>query len=533
MRKVAYTNHIGRTSRDTHSGKNTAICNLADLAAAEKHNNHDYTQEEVDRMQSDINLDLKHYNSQYIMVDGQLVEVDGHIDLEANVRKIYEEQFGAAVDEYNQRQTAAGHPGRQIQSYIDKISESKQQEVAVEGLIQFGSLEDWEGKSMKEKQAVVPLLLQALQDTIGELDQEDAEFILAGASIHLNEGTPHLHYVGVPVQHAERAKNGPKVKVGKTAVFTQETLGTGLQDNVRAKIEPKLIETFGWEFEEKKAGRNKDLTKNQIANEKLQHEIQRREQEGRDARERLGLINNEIDMTLEGLGLAIEEYGDSRIEEVLQDPDGYSNILFLIAECDADRLAELDEEGHQLKQEMLRDAMQRSQGPVKEDLDRKIQRFKTNGLTWQERQEKWIEYKEVSEKFWAFRKEMQERMGDAYRRAYDADRAYYDTLYFLKKNHGFLVTIIGICVLMYQADKANRMNERIKELKQKEHELKIYTSCFSTFSRVYRDDLKAGKMPSDHIMDLMTEVVQDLDNECQQFQSRRIGVSRPRGMDRD
>lgn len=537
MKQVAYTNHIGRTSRDKHSGKNTAICTLADLAAAEKHNNHDYTPEEVAKMQSDINLDLKDYNSQYIVVDGKLTKIDGHINLEANVRKIYEDQFAAAVEEYNQRQVAAGHPGRQIQSYVDKISDSKQQEVAVEGLIQFGSLEDWEGKSMEEKQRVAPLLLKALEDTIEELQQEDAEFVLAGASIHLNEGSPHIHYVGVPVQHAENVKNGPKTRVKKTAVFTQETLGTGLQDNVRAKIEPQLMATFGWEFEQKRAGRNKDLTKNEIANAKLQEEIQRRKEESHSAEEQLGLIRGEIERTLEDLGDQIERYSDRRIEEVLGDPEGYGNILFLMSECDPDRLVELDQEGRELKEQLLRDATQRSLDPVREGLDKTLQAInqdKAKGLTWHERQEKWAEYQEVSEKFWAFRKEMQEYMNDAYRKKYDADRAYYDTLYFLKKNHGFLTTLIGLCVLLYQVNRSNRLQEELEEIRARQYALKLNTSSFSTFSRQYRNDLKAGKMPSDDIMDSMVSIMQQMDDECDRFmeQRRKMNISKSKEFSR-
>ena len=62
MLQVAYTNHIGRAEHDEKSGKDTSISNAADLAMTEKHNNHDYSQEDVDRMQSAINLELKKYN---------------------------------------------------------------------------------------------------------------------------------------------------------------------------------------------------------------------------------------------------------------------------------------------------------------------------------------------------------------------------------------------------------------------------------------------------------------------------------------
>ena len=525
MRKVAYTNHIGRTSRDTHTGKNTAICNLADLAAAEKHNNHDYTQEEVDRMQSDINLDLKGYNSQYVMVDGELVQVDGHIDLEANVRKIYEDQFASAIEEYNLQQIAAGHPGRQIQSYIDKVSDAKQQEVAVEGLIQFGSLEDWEGMSMEDKQKVVPLLLQALKDTMGELKQEDAEFILAGASIHLNEGSPHLHYVGVPVQHAENAQKGLKTRVKKTAVFTQDTLGTGLQDNVRAKIEPQLMTTFGWEFEEKKAGRNKDLTKNQIANTKLQ--------------ERIGVMNYIVEETQRDLGERLQRYADERIDAVLCSPAKYHNALFLLAECDDGRLSHLDREGRILKEKVLQGRFQESKDPLVLGLEKAIHSVNSDQiklLTWEQRQDKWNQYQELSKRFWNLRREMNEYVSEKYRRERDARRAYYETLYFLEKSEGLLSTLIGLCFLLYEKKKLEDLKwgtKKLSDAKALQWQLQTNTANFATFSREYREDLKAGKMPYDDCLDSMAAIVREMDRECQAFRSqgKKHVKSKDRGLD--
>ena len=155
------------------------------------------------------------------MVDGVLVEHQGYLDLVDNVRKIYDEQFADAILAYNLHKVATGHPERQIGSYIDKISGDKQVEVAVEGLIQFGSVEDWQGKTLEERQKAGPLLLQCLIYTLDELKGENKDFILAGASLHLNEGTPHLHYVGVPVQEIPAAKNGLKKRVKKAARWSK------------------------------------------------------------------------------------------------------------------------------------------------------------------------------------------------------------------------------------------------------------------------------------------------------------------------
>lgn len=309
---VAYTNHIGHSSRDTHSGKSTAISSVGDLAATDKHNNHDYSELDVGRMQSDIDLSRKHLNQHYVMVDGELEAFTGHLDLEANVRKIYDDEFADVVSKYNAQQIAKGHPERQIVSYIDKISDDKQQEVAVEGLIQIGSLEDWENKSDEERQAIVPILEIMLKETLRELNKniDDGNirryFVLAGASLHMNEGSPHIHYVGVPIEESPHFKTGLSKRVKKTAVFTKDSLGTGLQDNVRAKIEPLIQETFGWKFTEKKTGRNEDRDKNTHVNEILKEQI-------RENQKILAEVDGRLDEAKEKLSSAFQEHREMQM----------------------------------------------------------------------------------------------------------------------------------------------------------------------------------------------------------------------------
>lgn len=276
---AAYTNHIGRSARDR--GKDTTIRTASNLADAERHNNHDYTQADVDRMESDINLSLRYLNHHYVLDErGDLVELKGKLDLYDRVKSIYEREFTQSVNEYNQRQRAAGHSERQIKDYFEEISGNKKQEIAVEGLIQIGSYdEEWSKLGWKEKLRMVPILVKMLEETLKELNKGNNRFVLAGASLHLNEGSPHIHYVGVPIHESPTVKKGLNKRVKKSAVFTAETLGEGLQDRVRAKIEPLVEAEFGWKFDEKKTGRNEDLSRNTIANEKLKEQIRRNEEE--------------------------------------------------------------------------------------------------------------------------------------------------------------------------------------------------------------------------------------------------------------
>lgn len=263
MKKVAFTNHIGRSNHDSNSGKDTTIKTAAELQATEKHNNHDYTQEEVERMQSSISLDDKIYNIQY---DRNMNQVE-HLDLEAIVKQMYHEEFDEAVKKYNAQQKEKGHAERQIKDYYQYISDNEKQEVVVEGILQFGEYEDWKDLSIDERKKAIPILLEGLK-----IVQAIPGFKIAGVSEHLNEGSPHIHYVGICVDEKKK-KTGLEKRISKSAVFTKKVLSEVMQDQVRKVVEPKIKETFGWELKEKQKGRNEDFTKNQIAIQKQEEQL--------------------------------------------------------------------------------------------------------------------------------------------------------------------------------------------------------------------------------------------------------------------
>lgn len=258
MKKVAYTNHIGQSQADKGS-RGTNISSASDLAAAEKHNNHDYTEEDLEHIQSNINLALKEYNKQF---DRNLQEV-GWVDLVQTVKEIYHEEFDQAVTDYNKKQR---RKDRRIRDYYEKVSEDKKTDLAIEGLIQIGSKEDWEGMSLEDKQKVLPLYLECLR----ELQREFPGLRLAGASFHINESSPHLHWVGVCVDERPKRRGLQKVS-NKSAVFTSENMSTILQEKLREHMERKMQKIWpDWEFGPKKSGRNEDLSKNELKNLQLQ-----------------------------------------------------------------------------------------------------------------------------------------------------------------------------------------------------------------------------------------------------------------------
>ena len=266
MRSVAYTNHIGTAGHDANA-KNTTVASAADLANLEKHNNHNYSQKDIEKMESNINLELKKLNKHY---DRNFNQVE-YLNYYDNVKSIYKEEFPEALAEYNAKQT---RKDRIIKDYFEHISNDKKQEVCVEGIIQFGSKEDWEDKSIEEKMAVEKLYLRTLKRIL-----ELKGLHIAGASFHINEDSPHLHWVAVPIRERKEIKNGMRKVIHKSHVFNKKILGDFFQDQLRKEIEPAVEEMFGWNFKEKKTGRNKDLSKNEYINEKLIEEKKTRNHE--------------------------------------------------------------------------------------------------------------------------------------------------------------------------------------------------------------------------------------------------------------
>ena len=262
-KEVVFTNHIGRSTR---SGECYTIGTLADLKAVEKHNNHDYTEEEVKNVDSNIDLNKRYLNRQYTVKDGKLVEVRGHLPITENVLKVYEE-----IERLNQQ---AGKLPPDAKNYFKKLAKHKKRQIAVQGILQVGNYHDWKELPIEARIRMSKILLSTILEMVHMLDRPNARFIIVGISLHLNEGTPHLHYVGVPVEYDPSAKDGYVYRVKKSALFNEITLGPILQDSIREFAQNLVYADFGWIFQPKEEGRNKDFKKYEYLCNLLQKQLQ-------------------------------------------------------------------------------------------------------------------------------------------------------------------------------------------------------------------------------------------------------------------
>ena len=141
-------------------------------------------------------------------------------------------------------------------------------------------------------------MTQVFEKQIDDLKEIVPDFYIANATIHFDEHSPHLHIVGVPVK--ENCKTGLSRQVGKTSIFTKESLVV-IQDKMRERYIDEFNIAYGLDskLKEKQKGKNRDITpyERKIYNEKvkgLKQEISNLENEVYDLEDNKESINKQI-----------------------------------------------------------------------------------------------------------------------------------------------------------------------------------------------------------------------------------------------
>ncbi len=126
---------------------------------------------------------------------------------DTRIREFYAETFGAAMEAYNEKQVAAGHPERQIRDYYEKLCHGKQERPMNEMVVQIGNRDTMPADDA-DCRAVSREILKEFAD---RFKKKYPNFLVAQAVIHMDEATPHLHMVYVPVTH--KNKRGMETRV--------------------------------------------------------------------------------------------------------------------------------------------------------------------------------------------------------------------------------------------------------------------------------------------------------------------------------
>lgn len=134
-------------------------------------------------------------------------EKNSHIDYERSkenkylvqkdIRDVYKEEFGDALEKYNNKQT---RNDRKIKDYYKHIEASKKTATQQEMIIQVGDREDFSKRKNRE------LANEVLEDWFSDFKKNNPNLKIYNAAIHNDEASPHLHVNFVPV--AEGYKRG-------------------------------------------------------------------------------------------------------------------------------------------------------------------------------------------------------------------------------------------------------------------------------------------------------------------------------------
>lgn len=256
------------TPSGTTSKNNNAIQNVKQLGKVNHHN-------------------LRQYDNNQELIK----TIKGSNDIVKDVKELYLDLFEESRLEYNKKQT---RDDRTIDNYFNKIANDTKHDLACEIVIELGNMEYWDDKSLEYKYGMTQVFEQQLED----IQEIVPDFYIANATIHFDEHSPHMHIVGVPVK--ESCKTGLSRQVGKTSIFTKESLVV-IQDKMRERCINEFNITYGMDskLKEKEKGKNRDITsyERKLFNERvkgLKQEISNLENEVSNLEDNKQSINKQI-----------------------------------------------------------------------------------------------------------------------------------------------------------------------------------------------------------------------------------------------
>ena len=315
MEGISFTAHV--------SNKKSAITSKSKLAGVAKHNLRKYKSEE--------------YSANNIFL------IYGTDNLVQDVKAVYHQEFDEALKVYNENQTRAD---RKIEDYFDHVA-NKEQDMAVEIIIQIGDRAYWqqhyENKCYMKK--IYSMMLAELQYLL-------PEFVVANAVVHMDEDSPHMHVVGVPV--ATGYKKGLSKQVSKRKVFTKEVLSEVLQDELRAVANTKVKIAFDEQVREKSKGRNHDLSvmeykvlKEEIRYDELKEQADEKKQENELLEREKEQLVHEYD-TL-SMRVAVKQMDYEEADERVKEANERADRIEAYIKTQSDTLVDLEEKAKKLE----------------------------------------------------------------------------------------------------------------------------------------------------------------------------------------
>lgn len=322
MTELSYSFHLGSDQNKSKYAKNKSKKNLSGTTSYAKNGIQNLIQ------LSKVN---KHNLRLYEEYTEYIYKLLGSGDVVKDVKETYKKEFEEARLEYNAKQT---RPSRMIDDYFKHVSDDEQKDLACEIIIELGNKEFWDTKDLDYKQKMVEVFSEQVKD----LEKQVPAFKICSAVVHLDETSPHLHIVGVPIKYENT--RGMSKQVGKSVVFTKKTLAD-LQDYMREKCIESYNRVYGLETElkEKQEGRTYNIHTKDMKN---YNEMMKQIEVNKESVEKTKELANKLNKTSEELDamlLAIE-------------PDKTNN--YKLTEDQIVRFVELNFEVQKLQEEFIK-----------------------------------------------------------------------------------------------------------------------------------------------------------------------------------
>lgn len=315
MEGISFTAHV--------SNKKSAITSKSKLAGVAKHN-------------------LRKYKSEEYSADNIFL-IYGTDNLVQDVKAVYHQEFDETLKVYNENQTRSD---RKIDNYFEHVA-NKEQDMAVEIIIQVGDRaywqEHWENKVFMRR--IYRMMLEELQYQL-------PQFVVANAVVHMDEDSPHMHVVGVPV--GTGYKKGMSKQVSKRKVFTKDVLSIVLQDKLRAFANEKAKIVLGEQIREKAKGRNHDLSvmeykvlKEGIRYDELKEQADEKQQENELLEREKKRLVKEYD-TL-SMRVAVKQMDYDEADERVKEANERADRIEAYIKTQSDTLVDLEEKATKLE----------------------------------------------------------------------------------------------------------------------------------------------------------------------------------------
>ena len=282
MEELSYSFHLSNDKNKTIKAKQEALNSPSGTTS--KNNN---AIQNIKHLGKVNHHNLRQYDNKTELI----TTIKGSNDIIKDVKDLYLDLFDEARINYNNKQV---RDDRKIDDYFYKISNDDKHDLACEIIIEIGNMAYWEDKSLEEKYKMTEVFENQLKD----LKEIVPDFYIANATIHFDENSPHMHIVGVPVK--ENCKTGMERQVGKTSIFTKESLVV-IQDKMRSKCIEEFNLTYSKDnkLKKKEKGKNRDysayerLKFNEKA-EKLKNELNELREDISELKDNKQKINEEI-----------------------------------------------------------------------------------------------------------------------------------------------------------------------------------------------------------------------------------------------